>query len=83
MVVLGHTAGCNYVKRSCPDDGILDGIQPNIAEESPKNYNRQYQGTLAYFGSDGGVSERPLPLAPRAVGPVRVPTRRRLTGWLS
>ena len=29
-----HTAGCNYVKRSRPEDGALNSIQPDIAEES-------------------------------------------------
>ena len=38
-----RTAGCNYVKRSHPEDGVLDGIQPNIAEKSRKNCSRQYQ----------------------------------------
>ena len=37
---------------------------------------------VALFSSDGGVSERPLPLAPRAVSPVRGPARRRPTGRL-
>jgi len=29
-----HTAGCTYVKRSGSGDGVLDGIQPDITEES-------------------------------------------------
>jgi len=37
------TAGCNYVKRSGSGDGVLDGIQPDITEESRKNYSRQYE----------------------------------------
>jgi len=36
------TAGCTYVKRSGSGDGVLDGIQPDITEESRKNYSRQY-----------------------------------------
>jgi len=28
------TAGCNYVKRSGSGDGVPDGIQPDITEES-------------------------------------------------
>jgi len=36
-------AGCTYVKQSRPGDGVPDGIQPDIDEESRKNYSRQYQ----------------------------------------
>ena len=36
------TAGCNCVKRSGSGDGVLDGIQSDITEESRKNYSQQY-----------------------------------------
>ena len=39
---LADTAGGNCTKRSCPEEGVLDGIQSNIAEGSRKNYTRQY-----------------------------------------
>ena len=35
---------------------------------------------VAHFDDDDGVCERPLPLAPRAVSPVRGPARRRDLG---
>jgi len=37
------TAGCTYVKRSGSRDGVPDGIQPDITEESRKNHSRQYE----------------------------------------
>ena len=28
-----HTAGCNYMNRSYPENGAMDGIRSDIAEE--------------------------------------------------